>query len=166
MRAKKILLLGAQAVGKTSIARRLKFDTFEFDYKSTIGVQLHEINLTIEGQQQPVVLWDTDGNFGDKIFDSVYAKGAAGALIVADCTRPHTINHMQHLIEGFEQKMPGRPCFAVLNKIDSETPSDQALMGIESKVQQLHLCSALNGQGLLEAAQSLLVACNTRDSAW
>lgn len=166
MRAKKILLLGAQAVGKTSIARRLKFDTFEHDYKSTIGVQLHEINLSFDEQIQPVVIWDTDGNFGDKIFESVYVKGASGALVVADCSRPHTIDHMQYLISCFEQMLPGRPCFGVLNKTDREMPSDAAISRIGTNLQQLHLCSALTGQGLLRATHSLLEASNNRDAAW
>ncbi len=166
MRAKKIVLLGAQAVGKTSIARRLKFNSFEHDYKSTIGVQLHELKLDFEGQKQAVVLWDTDGNFGDKVFESVYVKGASGALVVADSSRPHTIAHMLHMIDCFEQAMPGRPCFGVLNKTDRKMPDAETLDEVHQHTNQIHLCSALTGQGLLQATQRLIEASNKRDVTW
>ena len=82
--AKKIMLLGAMAVGKTAIATRLKFDRLDHEYKSTIGVELHTLELDVDGAHRPLIVWDTDGDFGQTIFESVYVKGAAGALIVSD----------------------------------------------------------------------------------
>ena len=40
MTAAKVMLLGDIGVGKTSIARRLRFDSFEANYKTTIGVDV------------------------------------------------------------------------------------------------------------------------------
>lgn len=166
MQAKKILLLGAQAVGKTSIARRLKFNTFEHDYKSTIGVQLHEINVELNGESQAAVFWDTDGNFGDKIFESVYVKGANAGLVVSDSTRSHTIDHMLHLMQCFEQALPGRPCYGLLNKTDLLQTSNDSLKKLEKQASQIKLVSACTGQGLIHATQHLLKACNQRDVTW
>lgn len=149
MQAKKKLLLGVQAVGKTSIAHRMKFNTFEHDYRSTLGVQLHEVNMHIDGDPKAIVLWDTDGNFGDKVFESVYVKGTSAAIAVADSMRPHTIDHMLHLIRCFEQTLPDRPCFGLLNKSDLQRPSKWV--------------SACTGQGLHQAIQSLLEVSNQRD---
>jgi small GTP-binding protein len=163
MQAKKILLLGAQAVGKTSIARRMKFNTFEHDYKSTLGVQLHEVKMHIGGELQAVVLWDTDGNFGDKIFESVYVKGASAALVVADSTRPHTIDHMLHLIQCFEQTLPGRPCYGLLNKCDLLQPNECTQSKLDQQVNLIKRVSACTGQGLQQAIQSLLETCNRRN---
>ncbi|MCB1484942.1 MAG: hypothetical protein KDJ17_08635, partial [Hyphomicrobiaceae bacterium] len=41
MSARKVMLLGEIGVGKSSLARRLVFDKFEFDYKPTIGVDIY-----------------------------------------------------------------------------------------------------------------------------
>lgn len=43
----KIMLLGPIGVGKTSLLRRLAFDRFESDYKTTIGVDIisHDVTL-------------------------------------------------------------------------------------------------------------------------
>ena len=83
------MLLGEIGVGKSSLARRFVFDRFEAEYKSTIGVDIltHD-TTTADGEAMRLVLWDTDGEFGARIFDTVYVKGASGALIVSDVTRP------------------------------------------------------------------------------
>ena len=82
MSSAKIMLLGEIGVGKSSLARRFVFDKFEADYKSTIGVDIltHDVSLA-DGQVLRLVLWDTDGDFGARIFETVYVKGASGALI-------------------------------------------------------------------------------------
>ncbi len=87
-RAFKFLLLGSLAVGKSSIARRLAFDTFDSDYKSTIGVQLHKLTVDVAGVHVSVEMWDTDGDLAADTLSSVYARGASGALIVCDTQRP------------------------------------------------------------------------------
>ena len=42
----KVMLLGDIGVGKSSLARRLVFDHFETDYKTTIGVDVLTYDLT------------------------------------------------------------------------------------------------------------------------
>ncbi len=45
MSARKVMLLGEIGVGKSSLARRLVFDKFEFDYKPTIGVDIYRYDV-------------------------------------------------------------------------------------------------------------------------
>ncbi|MGF3024194.1 Rab family GTPase [Methylobacterium aquaticum] len=120
MAARKIMILGAIGVGKTSLANRLAFGRFETSYKATIGVDIYTTTAPLPGgaKAMPLVLWDTDGDFGLSIFRTVYLKGASGALIVADVTRPASLDQMAALIAGFREALPGRPCAAVLNKSD------------------------------------------------
>ncbi|MFX8028161.1 hypothetical protein ABTK68_19465, partial [Acinetobacter baumannii] len=61
---------------------------------------------------------DTDGDFGTQIFDTVYVTGASAAIIVSDVTRPQTVTRMVEWVRGFEERFPGRPYRALLNKID------------------------------------------------
>ena len=153
--AKKIMLLGAMAVGKTAIATRLKLDRFDQDYKSTIGVELHTLELDVDGNSRPVIVWDTDGDFGQTIFESVYIKGAAGALIVADVTRGDTVEHMMELRRNFEDHLPGRPSLCVLNKCDLELPQPERMKVLRKEADDLVLCSAKTGDGVTAAMVQL-----------
>ncbi len=118
----KIMLLGEIGVGKTSLANRFVFDRFETNYKTTIGVNVltHDIVLPPElgGEKMRLVLWDTDGDFGETLFASTYILGAAGAIVVSDATRPASIERMFKLADAFATRLPGRPIACVVNKTD------------------------------------------------
>ncbi len=124
-RARKVMLLGEIGVGKSSLARRLVFDKFSREYKPTIGVEVYRYDIAASALGEPVslILWDTDGNFGDAIFRHVYIKQAAAAVIVGDQSRPDTIDSMLRLARGFAEVLPGRAIHFVLNKDDLADPA-------------------------------------------
>ncbi len=128
MKSAKIMLLGDIGVGKSSLARRFVFDQFEGDYKTTIGVDVltHIVALgpACENETLCFVLWDTDGDFGEQIFETVYLAGSSGAIVVADATRPGTLVKMAALAEGFYERFPGRPVAKIVNKIDLAAPPE------------------------------------------
>ena len=68
------------------------------------------------------MLWDTDGDFGSRIFETVYLAGASGAIIVADASRPGTLVKMTTLTDRFAEYFPGRPVVMIVNKIDLAGP--------------------------------------------
>ena len=150
------MLLGEMGVGKTSIARRLAFGTFAGDYKSTIGVEIltYEITNGPGGRPFQFLIWDTDGSFGDAIFETVYLTNAQAALFVGDVARPSTLTTVAHLADLFDQRLPGRYTAAVLNKIDlldatagaPELPPELAGHG-----RPIVQTSAKTGQGVAEA---------------
>ncbi len=163
LKPKKILLIGAPAVGKSSFAKRLKFDSFDGDYKSTIGVQLHEIIVAVDEDEIPLVLWDTDGNFGDAIFDTVYSKGASAAVILGDASRPETLQIMIDTAEAFEDNFPARPSLCLINKTDIVMPSADVIENIQQRTDYVATCSALRGEGILAAIESLTKRIIDRD---
>ena len=116
------MLLGEIGVGKTSLVRRLIDDKFDTDYGPTTGVDLYHYTCRAAPPERPVdvglVIWDTDGDFGENIFRHAYITGAAATLIVGDASRPHTFDTMLSLAEGFEQTLPGRPFSLIINKLD------------------------------------------------
>lgn len=122
------MLLGEIGVGKTSLVNRFVHGRFRTDYMPTINVEIYTCNLP-ETNERPAItllIWDTDGNFGQSIFSSVYLKNAAAALIVGDATRPVTLQAMAGLAAGWRQARAGRPFSLLLNKSDllqgDETP--------------------------------------------
>jgi small GTP-binding protein len=152
----KIMLLGDIGVGKTSLARRCVFDKFDADYKTTIGVDVltHDIELGPECEREVLrlVLWDTDGDFGSRIFETVYLAGASGAIIVADASRPGTLVKMTTLADRFAEHFPGRPVVMIVNKIDLAGPCLET--GARAPRDVLY-SSAKTGEGVSELFQTL-----------
>lgn len=155
----KVMLLGEMGVGKTSIANRFAFDRFQSEYKSTIGVELFTHDVILDSGRADgvmrLVVWDTDGDFGHRIFDTVYVTGAAAALIVADASRPATIEHAHGLARAFEERLPGRPYKLVINKIDLIEGEAPELDAVARRAGDVVLASARTGAGVAEAFRAL-----------
>lgn len=119
---KKVCLVGDFAVGKTSLVRRFVEGIFEDKYLSTIGTKVSRRIITLEQAGRSVeltlLLWDLAG--GEK-FDRVmasYYRGAAGAILVCDLTRPETLEALLGYADNFWNINPNTPLVLVGNKVD------------------------------------------------
>ncbi|WP_442754110.1 Rab family GTPase [Methylocystis sp. JAN1] len=157
MMSAKVMLLGDIGVGKSSLARRFVFNRFDSDYKTTIGVDVltHDVALGSDAGNATLrfVLWDTDGDFGARIFETVYLAGASAAIVVADATRPATLVKMSGLVAKFEERFPARPVSAIVNKMDL-APDFRLTDEAASQAGVLY-ASAKTGQGVEEMFLSL-----------
>lgn len=154
----KIMMLGDIGVGKSSLARRMVFGRFDADYKTTIGVDIMTCEFTLppDCDNSPVklIIWDTDGEFGQRIFDTAYIGGASGAIVVSDATRPTTVTKMNGLVTSFTERFPGRPVRSIVNKIDlSPQLDDSVVPGLADG--SVVATSAKTGEGVPELFQSL-----------
>lgn len=120
MTARKVMLLGEIGVGKSSLVKRLVFDRFETDYKPTLGVDVYRYEVPAGGDRpaMTLIIWDTDGNFGDAMFRHIYMKEASAAFIIGDVTRRDTLDTMLSLSKGFREHFPGRYEGLIVNKMD------------------------------------------------
>lgn len=120
MTARKIVVLGEIGVGKSSLVRRLVHAKFDAEYTPTIGVDVYSYTIPpgITSAPMTLVIFDTDGNFGESIFRHIYIKQAGAALIVGDIVRRPTLDTMTKLGDGFVEHLPGRPYAFVTNKVD------------------------------------------------
>ncbi|MGB3148794.1 MAG: GTP-binding protein [Paracoccaceae bacterium] len=152
MTVRKLMILGEIGVGKSSLTRRLVLDRFETDYLPTIGVDVYPYTVpeAVTGSPFAFAVWDTDGNFGDAIFDHVYMKQASAALIVGDLTRPATLEAMARLARGFAAARPGRYFSYVVNKIDLLVPGETPELPSALTQDGTHLVytSALTGENV------------------
>jgi len=120
---KKICIIGAFAVGKTSLVRRYVLNQFSPDYQATLGVNIYKFSDQIEapdGASQTVnqIIWDIEGGqLGSDILDT-YLRGASGALVVGDVTRGDALDSMAQHAQHFLRLQPGRPLVFALNKMD------------------------------------------------
>jgi Ras-related protein Rab-5C len=155
----KVMLLGEMGVGKTSIMYRLVHNRFEGQYRTTLGVEILSYDvpaISADGcVPMRLVLWDTDGDFGRQIFDTVYVKGAAAAIIVSDVTRPQTVTRMVELIHDFETRFPGRPYRALVNKVDLPEAAGSAARIKEIPQSSVRLVSAKTSAGVAAAFAEL-----------
>jgi small GTP-binding protein len=92
---KKVCLLGDFAVGKTSLVRRFVYDLFNDKYISTIGVKVSRKAVAIPRADEVIelamMLWDLGGSEEFDQMRASYLRGAAGAILVCDLTRPDTL---------------------------------------------------------------------------
>ena len=99
--SKKICLVGDFSVGKTSLIRRFVENKFSDRYLSTVGVKISrksiEVETAIASQLVNLLIWDIEGQTKFQSIATSYLKGASGSIIVADITRPETLEHLSAL---------------------------------------------------------------------
>jgi small GTP-binding protein len=115
---KKIALLGAAGVGKTSLVRRFVESLFDEKYLTTIGVKVDKKTLRVGAGDVTLMIWDIAGAEEHFAVPSSYVKGAAGYLLVADGTRPDTLDTAARIVEQVERDLGPLPFVLVFNKHD------------------------------------------------
>lgn len=159
MKARKICMLGDFAVGKTSLVSRFVHSRFDSDYQTTVGVGIDTKDLTLpSGDRLRLVIWDIAGKSELARIDTSYLKGAAGYLLVADSTRPTTLDSLFSLQQAVARQLGELPFSVLLNKADLDAGrrrDDEALARLSATQWPWIETSALNGDGV-EDAFSLL----------
>ncbi|KRX02396.1 P-loop containing nucleoside triphosphate hydrolase [Pseudocohnilembus persalinus] len=80
----KIVFLGDQSVGKTSIINRYMFDTFDGKNQPTVGIDFISKSLYFEDRQIRLQLWDTAGQERFRSLIPSYIRDSAVAVICYD----------------------------------------------------------------------------------
>ncbi|MBA7519153.1 hypothetical protein ES705_11228 [subsurface metagenome] len=82
----KIVILGQERVGKTCIAKRLCFNTFEVETKETLGIEFYtyDLPITVGGDETfvRISIWDFGGREQFKKLFPYYINGANGIFMV------------------------------------------------------------------------------------
>ena len=119
---RKVCLLGDFAVGKTSLVRRFVYDVFSEKYVTTIGVKvsLKKVRVPHDGEaaELTMMLWDLAGS---EEFDHVrasYLRGAAGAILVCDLTRPDSLACLPQYADQLLGLNPAARFVVAANKLD------------------------------------------------
>jgi small GTP-binding protein len=118
MLQKKICLLGAFGVGKTSLVRRFVDTIFSDAYLTTVGVKIDKKVLTIGTEPLALILWDIAGEDEMSAVRLSYLRGAAGYLLVVDGTRPETLETAASIRARVDAEVGSIPFLALLNKAD------------------------------------------------
>jgi len=117
---KKICMLGAFAVGKTSLIKRYVEDLFSEKYHTTIGVKVDKKTVKVDDRTVDLILWDLAGKNGISEMRTTYLRGAAGYLLVVDKTRVNTLDVAMEMHKMAQDMLGKVPCILILNKWDLE----------------------------------------------
>jgi len=118
MLQKKVCMLGASAVGKTSLVARFVQGIFNDKYLTTVGVKIDKKPVTVVGQDVTMMLWDMQGEDRFQKVQMSYLRGAHGYLLVADGTRRDTLDRALMLQKDAEATAGAVPFALLLNKSD------------------------------------------------
>jgi small GTP-binding protein len=115
---KKVCLLGAYGVGKTSLVARFVHSIFSEKYMTTVGVKIDKKTVALDGGAVDMVIWDI---YGEDDFQKVrmsYLRGASGYLLVVDGTRLKSLDTALALQKTAEATVGVLPFVVVINKAD------------------------------------------------
>ena len=83
----KVVFLGPQGAGKTSIVVRFMYDTFDPNYLGTIGIDFMSHVVSVEGVPVKLQIWDTAGPERVRALVPTYIRGAKAVFMAFDVTR-------------------------------------------------------------------------------
>ncbi len=154
---RKVCLLGDGGVGKTSLVRRFVEDLFSDKYIVSFGTKVSKKVLLLDEVELTLMIWDVLGQKSDDSLHAAYYKGANGALLVGDLTRPETLDHLVKWREDFLKVEKDAITIIVGNKADLEmavAPADLAALSknLDSPLQRT---SAKTGEGVERAFEQL-----------
>lgn len=117
---KKICILGAFAVGKTSLVQQYVHSIFSEKYHTTVGVKIEKTRVDCDGQNVDLIIWDLHGEDEFQHVRLSYLKGASGCIYVADGTRAATLATALNLKAIAETVTGKMPFLLAVNKQDLE----------------------------------------------
>ena len=154
MQQKKICMLGAFAVGKTSLVRRYVDSIFSDTYLTTVGVKIDKRVVTVGDETLNLILWDIAGEDEVSSVRMSYLRGASGYFLVVDGTRAVTLDVARSIQQRAESEIGSVPFIALVNKLDVRnewTVAQESLAELENAGWSVAMTSARTGEGV-EAA--------------
>ncbi|VEU20002.1 DEKNAAC100823 [Brettanomyces naardenensis] len=117
----KIVFLGDQGVGKTSLITRFMYDTFDSHYAATIGIDFLSKTMYLDDKTIRLQLWDTAGQERFRSLIPSYIRDSNVAIVVYDITNKDSFNDVQKWFDYIREER-GSDVLIVLvgNKSDLE----------------------------------------------
>ena len=117
----KLVLLGDSGVGKTSIVTQYVSGNAPDSVKPTIGAAFVTKEVSIEGHQLELLIWDTAGQEVYRGLAPMYYRSALIAIICYDVTRAQSFDSVSYWIKELKTNVDGNIVIVVCgNKIDLE----------------------------------------------
>jgi small GTP-binding protein len=147
----KIVLLGDESVGKTSLLNKWLHSNFDSNASPTIGGAAQTRREQIQGETYAFQIWDTAGAEKFRALTPLYARDSKGAAVVFDMTRRRTFETLSSWVSFLRQQ--GDIPFVIFgNKEDladkQEVTNEEATNFAFSVESQFFSTSAKTGQNV------------------
>jgi len=115
----KLVFLGDQSVGKTSVITRFMYDTFDTTYQATIGIDFLSKTMYLEDRTVRLQLWDTAGQERFRSLIPSYIRDSSVAVVVYDITSRASFLNTSKWIEDVRTERGGEVVVMLVgNKTD------------------------------------------------
>ncbi|KAF1937724.1 ras-domain-containing protein [Clathrospora elynae] len=95
----KLVFLGEQSVGKTSLITRFMYDSFDNTYQATIGIDFLSKTMYLEDRTVRLQLWDTAGQERFRSLIPSYIRDSSVAVVVYDITNKKTFENTRKWVD-------------------------------------------------------------------
>lgn len=118
----KILTVGDETVGKTTLLQRYVEGLFKETQQMTLGVDFYLKRLQHRDLDIALQLWDFAGQDRFRFLLKKYVKGASGALLLFDLTNLVTLESADEWVKLVRMLNPNLPIILVGTKYDIVNP--------------------------------------------
>lgn len=127
----KILILGDQAVGKSSLLMRYVDDKFTLNMMGTAGIDCKRKVVEYKSKKVNLIFFDSAGHERFRHITETYYKGSKGIILVFDATDKNSFNNVSGWISNIKEHSGSNAELIIVgNKIDLP---DKAVSEIEMK---------------------------------
>ena len=118
----KLIVVGNQGTGKSSILNRFVNETFDENYQATIGLDFHSKNITIHDQDVRLIIYDTAGQEKFRSLIPMYIREAQIILFIYDISDKESFDSIPKWIQQVNDVINKEVVFALIgNKLDLES---------------------------------------------
>nr|XP_039251507.1 ras-related protein Rab-6A-like isoform X1 [Styela clava]XP_039251509.1 ras-related protein Rab-6A-like isoform X1 [Styela clava] len=131
LRKFKLVFLGEQSVGKTSLITRFMYDSFDNTYqsKATIGIDFLSKTMYLEDRTVRLQLWDTAGQERFRSLIPSYIRDSTVAVVVYDITN---VNSFQQTTKWIDDVRTERGSDVIIMLVGNKTDlADKRQVSIE-----------------------------------
>ncbi|GAA5972559.1 hypothetical protein JCM8115_000266 [Rhodotorula mucilaginosa] len=136
----KLVFLGEQSVGKTSLITRFMYDTFDNTYQATIGIDFLSKTMYLEDRTVRLQLWDTAGQERFRSLIPSYIRDSSVAVVVYDVTNRASFMNTSKWVDDVRSER-GNDVIIVLvgNKTDLNDKRQVTTEEAEQKAKELNV---------------------------
>ncbi|KAH9816426.1 P-loop containing nucleoside triphosphate hydrolase protein [Melampsora americana] len=132
----KVVILGMQGVGKTSIVHRYTTGSFSYSLASTIGASFCTKKLSVDGCKVRLQIWDTAGQERFRSMAPMYYRGANAAILVYDITNQSSFEDIQNWLHELSANMSPELVIQIVGS-KADLATDKRSVELEVAYQQI-----------------------------
>ena len=118
----KLIVVGNQGTGKSSILNRCVNEPFDEKYQATVGLDFHSKNITIHDQDVRLIIYDTAGQEKFRSLIPMYIREAQIILFIYDISDKDSFDSIPKWIQQVNDVINKEVVFVLIgNKLDLES---------------------------------------------